>query len=61
APIFTQKLYIGRVLENTPEGSVVLSVMATDADVGLNGDISYRFSQAVGESQLPFTIDPVSG
>ncbi|XP_035418846.1 protocadherin beta-15-like [Cygnus atratus] len=61
APTFTQKLYIGRVLENAPMGSVVLSVLATDPDVGLNGDISYRFSQLVGESHLPFTIDSMSG
>ncbi|NXT28135.1 PCDB1 protein, partial [Syrrhaptes paradoxus] len=57
SPVFTQKVYIGRVLENAPEGSVVLSVVATDRDVGPNGDISYHFSQ----SHSAFVIDPVSG
>ncbi|XP_066833363.1 protocadherin beta-15-like [Anser cygnoides] len=61
APTFTQKHYIGRVLENAPIGSVILSVVAMDPDVGLNGDISYRFSNVLGDSQLPFTIDPMSG
>ncbi|KAM6196400.1 protocadherin beta-15-like [Sarcoramphus papa] len=61
APIFTQELYVGEVLENAPEGSVVLSVVATDRDVGVNGDISYQFSQAVGQSQSAFAIDATSG
>uniref|UniRef100_A0A8B9SK27 Cadherin domain-containing protein n=1 Tax=Anas platyrhynchos TaxID=8839 RepID=A0A8B9SK27_ANAPL len=61
APTFSQDVYVGQVLESAPAGSVVLRVVATDPDVGLNGDISYRFSQAVSDSQLPFTIDAISG
>ncbi|XP_074958413.1 protocadherin beta-15-like [Phalacrocorax aristotelis] len=61
APIFTEEQYVGQVLENAPEGSVVLSVVATDQDEGVNGDISYQFSQAVGQSDSAFTIDPTSG
>ncbi|XP_042646303.1 protocadherin beta-15-like [Tyto alba] len=61
APIFTQELYVGQVLENAPEGSVVVSVVATDRDAGPNGDITYEFSQAVGQSNSAFGIDPVSG
>uniref|UniRef100_A0A8D0EHZ4 Cadherin domain-containing protein n=1 Tax=Strix occidentalis caurina TaxID=311401 RepID=A0A8D0EHZ4_STROC len=61
APIFTQDRYTGQVLENSPEGSVVLSVVATDQDAGPNGDITYEFSQVVGQSHSAFVIDPVSG
>ncbi|XP_068554665.1 protocadherin beta-15-like [Anas acuta] len=61
APTFSQDVYVGQVLESAPAGSVVLRVVATDPDVGLNGDITYRFSQSVGENQLPFTIDSMSG
>ncbi|KAM6055960.1 uncharacterized protein VSU04_010172 [Chlamydotis macqueenii] len=61
APIFTQELYVGQVLENAPEGSVVLRVVASDRDVGVNGDISYQFSQGVGQSYSAFAIDPMSG
>ncbi|KFV43823.1 Protocadherin beta-15, partial [Tyto alba] len=61
APIFTQELYVGQLLENAPEGSVVVSVVATDRDAGPNGDITYEFSQAVGQSNSAFGIDPVSG
>ncbi|XP_065705184.1 protocadherin beta-15-like [Patagioenas fasciata] len=61
APVFTQDRYVGHILENAPEGSVVLRVVATDQDVGVNGDISYQFSQAVGQIPLGFVIDPISG
>ncbi|KAM6122868.1 protocadherin beta-15-like [Phoenicopterus ruber ruber] len=61
APIFTQERYVGKILENAPEGSVVLSVVATDRDAGPNGDISYQFNQVVGQSHSTFAIDPTSG
>ncbi|NWV61451.1 PCDBD protein, partial [Malurus elegans] len=61
APIFTQERYSAKVLENMPEGSVVLTVQATDPDAGVNGDISYQLSQAVGQSESSFVIDPITG
>ncbi|XP_074913232.1 protocadherin beta-4-like [Buteo buteo] len=61
APIFTQERYVGQVLENAAEGSVVLRVVATDQDAGPNGEVSYQFSQAVGQSHSAFAIDPVTG
>ncbi|XP_053935935.1 protocadherin beta-4-like [Cuculus canorus] len=60
-PVFTEDRYIGQILENAPEDSVVLRVMATDLDAGINGDISYQFSQEVGQSESAFAIDPKSG
>ncbi|NWQ83287.1 PCDB4 protein, partial [Columbina picui] len=61
APVFTKKVYVGKVLENIPEGSVVLSVLATDLDAGPNGDISYQFRQGLGQNDSPFLIDSASG
>ncbi|XP_059339586.1 protocadherin beta-15-like [Ammospiza nelsoni] len=61
APKFTQERYIGKVLENIPEGSVVLNVLATDRDAGVNGDISYQLSQAADQSDSAFVIDPITG
>ncbi|OPJ78907.1 hypothetical protein AV530_009186 [Patagioenas fasciata monilis] len=61
SPVFLQELYVAHILENAPEGSIILSVVATDLDEGPNGDISYQFSQAVSESDSAFLIDPVSG
>ncbi|KAJ7415076.1 hypothetical protein WISP_79838 [Willisornis vidua] len=61
APVFTQEEYIGKVLENLSKGSVVLTVLATDRDAGVNGDISYQFSQTVRQTESSFSIDPQSG
>ncbi|XP_065705181.1 protocadherin beta-15-like [Patagioenas fasciata] len=61
SPVFAQDVYVGQVLENAPEGSVILSVLATDLDAGSNGDISYEFSQTVSPSDSAFVIDHVSG
>uniref|UniRef100_A0A8D2MDM2 Cadherin domain-containing protein n=1 Tax=Zonotrichia albicollis TaxID=44394 RepID=A0A8D2MDM2_ZONAL len=61
APKFTQDRYIGKVQENMPEGSVVLNVLATDPDAGVNGDISYQLNEVVGQSDSAFVIDPLTG
>ncbi|XP_063024577.1 protocadherin beta-15-like [Melospiza melodia melodia] len=61
APIFTQEEYIAKVLENMPEGSVILTLWATDPDAGVNGDISYQLSEVVGQSDSAFVIDPITG
>ncbi|NXU92420.1 PCDG4 protein, partial [Xiphorhynchus elegans] len=61
APVFTQERYTGHVLENAPVGSVVLTVLATDQDTGVNGDISYQFRQAVGQSDSAFELDYKTG
>ncbi|XP_015731451.1 protocadherin beta-4-like [Coturnix japonica] len=59
APVFTQKVYSGHVFENAPEGSAVLKVVANDADEGVNGDISYQFSQSAEHSL--FTVNSRTG
>ncbi|XP_071426414.1 protocadherin beta-15-like [Pithys albifrons albifrons] len=61
APVFTQELYNVQVLENAPKGSVVLTVLATDPDAGINGDISYQISQAVDQTDSLFGIDSKRG
>ncbi|OXB50790.1 UNVERIFIED_CONTAM: hypothetical protein H355_012541, partial [Colinus virginianus] len=61
APVFTQKIYTGQIFENAPVDSVVLRVVANDADEGVNGDISYHLSQFVGHSHFLFTINSRTG
>ncbi|NXJ03333.1 PCDBF protein, partial [Odontophorus gujanensis] len=61
APIFEQDLYTGEVVENAPEGSLVRRVIATDADMGINGEITYHFSHAAAENQSKFTINAKNG
>ncbi|OXB75121.1 UNVERIFIED_CONTAM: hypothetical protein H355_003199 [Colinus virginianus] len=60
-PVFTQDIYTGQIVESAPEGSLVLRVMATDADVGVNGDVSYQFSHSMGQSQTVFAVNAKNG
>ncbi|NXO96835.1 PCDGC protein, partial [Certhia brachydactyla] len=41
APVFSQAEYTVRVPEDVPVGSVLVTVTATDADEGLNGQVKY--------------------
>ncbi|XP_074530021.1 protocadherin alpha-8-like isoform X7 [Halichoeres trimaculatus] len=40
-PIFSETLYKTKIIENTPRGTEVITVNATDADEGLNSEIVY--------------------
>ncbi|XP_043076630.1 protocadherin alpha-7-like [Puntigrus tetrazona] len=42
-PVFTKDAYTVTITENLPLGSLILQVNATDADLGLNGDVRYSF------------------
>ena len=48
-PIFMQASYQGTVLENTPNGTYVLSVEASDADSGLNSVIVYGIEEFISD------------
>uniref|UniRef100_U3K7N6 Cadherin domain-containing protein n=1 Tax=Ficedula albicollis TaxID=59894 RepID=U3K7N6_FICAL len=62
APMFTKHVYIAKVLENMPEGSVILTVLATDQDdAGVNGEIYYEIIEAMEQSDSAFLIDPRTG
>ena len=56
-PVFQQSSYTIEVPESTSLGSAVLTVEASDLDLGTDGKIRY-FIQEVDQS---FTIDPLSG
>ncbi|NXP21554.1 PCDG7 protein, partial [Scytalopus superciliaris] len=43
APVFSQAEYKVSVPEGVPVGSTLVTVMATDEDEGLNGDVKYSF------------------
>ena len=40
-PKFSKDLYVGEVRENSPVGTFVLNVTATDKDIGTNGEVVY--------------------
>ncbi|KPP56576.1 protocadherin alpha-6-like, partial [Scleropages formosus] len=62
SPVFSSSLYKVRVLENSPRGTSVISLSATDADEGANGEVLYLFNRHGQENILDtFTINPDTG
>ncbi|XP_048058608.1 protocadherin gamma-A11-like isoform X3 [Megalobrama amblycephala] len=61
APVFSQSVYRASIPENFSKGSTVLSVSATDGDIGSNGEVTYSFSQSSESSSGLFNIDSSTG
>ncbi|XP_016522218.1 protocadherin gamma-A4-like [Poecilia formosa] len=61
APVFTQAVYKARVQENAPPETLVITVSATDADEGVNGDVIYDFGHVSEENLDIFSLDPKTG
>ncbi|XP_059202760.1 protocadherin beta-16-like [Centropristis striata] len=60
-PVFSQAVYKASLPENSPLGTVVLTVSATDADEGLNGEVTYGFGHISEDIKSIFAIDPKTG
>ncbi|XP_017654317.1 protocadherin beta-2-like isoform X1 [Nannospalax galili] len=61
APEFSKLRYEVQVPENSPVGSQVATVSASDLDIGAYGQISYVFSQAPEDIRKTFRINAKSG
>ncbi|XP_018607261.2 protocadherin gamma-A11-like isoform X8 [Scleropages formosus] len=61
APIFSQSVYRAAVVENSPKGTLVLTLSATDADEESNGSILYYFEHTAAIVRELFTLEPTSG
>ncbi|XP_062941291.1 protocadherin beta-8 [Cynocephalus volans] len=61
APEFEQPLYRVRIPEDSPIGFLIVTVSATDVDIGVNGEISYSLFQASDEISKTFEINPSTG
>ncbi|XP_030000851.1 protocadherin gamma-A11-like [Sphaeramia orbicularis] len=61
APVFSQSVYKASLPENSPLDTVVVTVSATDADEGVNGDVSYDFGHVTDEVKQLFSINPKTG
>ncbi|XP_054890828.1 protocadherin gamma-A4-like isoform X17 [Poeciliopsis prolifica] len=61
APVFTQAVYKASVPENSPPETLVITVSATDADEGVNGDITYQFGHVSDHDISLFSIDSKTG
>nr|XP_014350998.1 PREDICTED: uncharacterized protein LOC102358535 [Latimeria chalumnae] len=61
-PVFDQAIYKVRLKENTPNGTLVIKLNATDLDKGQNGEIFYSFSSLVpNHLRKLFNIKPNTG
>ncbi|XP_034546158.1 uncharacterized protein LOC117817527 [Notolabrus celidotus] len=61
APVCSQPVYKAEVRENSPEGTVVTSVSATDEDKGVNGEVSYSISHVAREAKQLFEVNVKTG
>ncbi|KAM7000123.1 LOW QUALITY PROTEIN: protocadherin gamma-A11-like [Tautogolabrus adspersus] len=60
-PVFSQAVYKASLPENSPLDTLIITVSATDADEGLNGEITYGFDHVSDEKNNVFSLDPESG
>ncbi|NWU88171.1 PCDGA protein, partial [Onychorhynchus coronatus] len=61
APVFSQAEYTVRVPEDVPVGSVLVTVTATDADEGLNGQVKYSLKRITEKASKILQLDPEMG
>ncbi|XP_030000808.1 protocadherin gamma-A4-like isoform X43 [Sphaeramia orbicularis] len=59
-PVFSQNVYKASLPENSPLDTVVLTVSATDADEGVNGDVTYAFDHDSDDSRI-FSLNSKTG
>ncbi|KAG7266045.1 hypothetical protein CRUP_013774 [Coryphaenoides rupestris] len=60
-PVFTHSTYKATVVENSPKGTVVTSVSATDADQGTYGKVTYSLSNILDHANGIFYVNKESG
>uniref|UniRef100_A0A8C1YBG4 Protocadherin alpha subfamily C, 2 n=1 Tax=Cyprinus carpio TaxID=7962 RepID=A0A8C1YBG4_CYPCA len=62
APVFTKEAYIVMLNENTPVGTTVFRVNATDLDEGQNSEIVYSLGHDVNDKlRKLFNVNPITG
>ncbi|XP_054024583.1 protocadherin gamma-A5-like [Dryobates pubescens] len=61
APMFSQAEYTVRVAEDVPVGSVLVTVIATDPDEGINGDVKYSLKKITKKGSSTFQLDSETG
>ncbi|XP_029556891.1 protocadherin beta-16 isoform X16 [Salmo trutta] len=60
-PIFSQDVYKVSLPENSPLGTIIATVRATDADEGANGDVMYDLGRVSEELKNLFHLDSKTG
>ncbi|XP_077387702.1 protocadherin gamma-A1-like isoform X30 [Festucalex cinctus] len=56
APVFTQNVYKVSIKENSPSGTLITKVSASDADKGSNGEVSYVIGNSMSSISKLFHI-----
>ncbi|XP_026135773.1 protocadherin gamma-A4-like [Carassius auratus] len=60
-PVFGQSVYKVSAQENSPQGTVLVKLNATDLDSGIYGEISYSFSHVPDKTKGVVEVDHVTG
>ncbi|XP_029917164.1 protocadherin alpha-7-like isoform X9 [Myripristis murdjan] len=60
-PVFTKDMYSAVLNENSPIGTTVVQVNATDLDEGPNGEVWYSFGNVNSKVRELFDVDPITG
>ncbi|XP_028315276.1 protocadherin beta-15-like [Gouania willdenowi] len=60
-PVFSQRVYKASVPENSPIGTVIARLNATDLDEGVYGEITYSFSHLSDKTRGLIEINPLNG
>ncbi|NWV72365.1 PCDGE protein, partial [Malurus elegans] len=60
-PVFAQNRYRASLREDTPPGSTVLTVSASDADAGNNAHITYGFGETPVKVLQKFIVGAETG
>ncbi|XP_054483244.1 protocadherin beta-15-like [Anoplopoma fimbria] len=61
APVFTEAVYQATLPENSAIDTPVITVSASDADEGVNGEVTYEFSRLSDKSQKLFLLNEKTG
>ncbi|XP_030594759.1 protocadherin beta-16-like isoform X26 [Archocentrus centrarchus] len=61
APVFTQSTYKSSLMENSPKGTLLITVTAIDKDQGANGLVTYSISNNIDGILDLFEIHETSG
>ncbi|XP_028272671.1 protocadherin beta-16-like [Parambassis ranga] len=61
APVCSQPVYKVDVKENSPEGTVVTTVSASDADKGVHGEVTFSIAHVTKEAKQLFEVNANTG
>ncbi|XP_056294840.1 protocadherin beta-15-like [Pseudoliparis swirei] len=61
APVFTEAVYQATLPENSAINTPVITVSASDADEGVNGEVTYEFSRLSDKSRNMFSLNEKTG